>query len=75
MFFGVDKEVLDAIVIEPPEKMDARLGRVEEVFQILSHRADVYRGRSDNNSSSGLDGTLLVDRRPGGIRRRPTKSQ
>jgi hypothetical protein len=47
---------------------------VDEIFQILSHRADFYRGRRDEIASPGLDGTLLIDRRRGGIRRRRLKT-
>ena len=63
MFFGVDKKVLDVVGADLPEATDARRGRAAEVFQLLAHRADVYRGRREENASSGLDGTLLVDRR------------
>lgn len=69
VFFGIDKKVLEA-ALEDPLSTDARRVRVDEVFSILSHRADFYRGRRDSNASSGPDGTLLMDRRPGGIRRR-----
>ncbi|GKQ49154.1 hypothetical protein [Bradyrhizobium sp. Ce-3] len=70
VYFGIDKKVLDTITAESPATADTRRKRVDEVFEILSHRADFYRGRREDDASTGLDGTLLVDRRPGGIRRR-----
>jgi hypothetical protein len=74
VYFGIDKKVLDAAAIEAPTSTDARRGLLDEVFQVLSHRADFYRGRRDEIASPGLDGTLIVDRRPGGIRPRRSKA-
>jgi len=74
VFFGVDKKVLDVAGADLPAATDARRGRVTEVFQLLAHRADVYRGRREENASAGLDGTLLVDGRAGGIRRRRSRA-
>jgi hypothetical protein len=74
VYFGIDKKVLDAATVEAPASTEARRGRVDEIFQILSHRADFYRGRRDEIASPGLDGTLLIDRHLGGIRRRRLKT-
>ena len=62
LFFGIDKHVLAAIAERPPTEAD-RWRRVVEVFDILAARAQVYESRRGFDTSSGRDGTLLVDRR------------
>ncbi|MGJ5206539.1 hypothetical protein [Bradyrhizobium sp. HKCCYLR20261] len=70
VFFAIDKKVLSAAAGQEPASASERKQRRDEVFEILDHRASHYRERRTEEVSHGLDGTLLIDRRAGGIRPR-----
>lgn len=75
VFFAIDKKVLNAASGQgPPASASERRQRQDEVFDILAHRASHYRERRTEEVSPGPDGTLLIDRRPGGIRPRRKKA-
>lgn len=69
VFFAIDKQVLSAASGQgQPASASERQQRRDEVFDILAHRAGHYLERRTEDVSPGPDGTLLIDRRPGGIR-------
>ncbi|BBO01988.1 MULTISPECIES: hypothetical protein [Bradyrhizobium] len=70
VFYAIDKKVLSAAAGQEPASASERQQRRNEVFEILEHRAGTYRERHTEEVSPGPDGTLLIDRRPGGIRPR-----
>jgi hypothetical protein len=74
VYFGIDKKVLSAAAGQAPASTDERRQQLDEVFGILSHRANLYRERRAEDVSAGLDGMLLIDRRQGGIRPRRQKA-
>ncbi|WP_225113449.1 hypothetical protein [Bradyrhizobium sp. NBAIM32] len=75
VFFAIDKKVLSAASGQGlPVSASERQQRRDEVFDILAHRASHYRERRTEDVSPGPDGTLLIDRRPGGIRPRRKKA-
>ena len=66
--FGIDKKVLSLFAGQASPSIDERGRRLTELFALLSHQADFYRGRQAEGVSSGRDGMLVIDRRQGGIR-------
>lgn len=70
VFFAIDKKVLNAAAGQEPASASERQQRRDAIFEILDHRASFYRERRTEEVSPGPDGTLLIDRRPGGIRPR-----
>jgi hypothetical protein len=69
VFFGIDERVLAAIR-EPLLAASARRRRLNDIFSILSDQAQAYESRRDSDTFSGRDGTIFVDRRNTGSRRR-----
>jgi hypothetical protein len=70
VFFAIDKKVLNAAARQEPASAPERQQRLDEIFEILAHRATLYRERRAEEVSPGPDGILLIDRRQGGIRPR-----
>ena len=70
VFLAIDKNVLNAAAGQEPASASERQQRRDAIFEILDHRASFYRERRTEEVSPGPDGTLLIDRRPGGIRPR-----
>ncbi|WP_316187981.1 MULTISPECIES: hypothetical protein [unclassified Bradyrhizobium] len=73
VFFAIDKQVLSVAAGPAPASASERQQRLDEAFDILAHRASHYRERRTEEVSPGPDGTLLIDRRQGGIRPRRKK--
>jgi hypothetical protein len=74
VYFGIDKKVLNVAAGQTSASTDERGQRLDELFGILSHRANLYRERHAEDVSPGLDGMLVIDRRQGGVRPRRQKA-
>ncbi|MET4322497.1 hypothetical protein [Bradyrhizobium sp. RT5a] len=74
VFFAIDRKVLSAAARQGQDSASDRQQRRDEVFEILDHRASFYLERRTEEISPGPDGTLLIDRRTGGIRPRSKRA-